>query len=227
MAKSAFQYMYDAAVNTFLYAYNSIPHVGHSHPKVVTAGQRQMAKLNTNTCYLFDEIPAYAEKLLAKFPKSMNRVFFVNSGSAASDLAIRIAKIHTQKQSIMVMEHGYHGHTQLATDISDYKFNHPKGQGQKGFIIKTEISATFGGRYSDKGAGKKYDQDAINKIKKTRDGIAAFICEPIVGCGGQVPLAKGYLKELYTAIRAQGSVCISDEVQTGFGRLGDYIFWGG
>ena len=55
--------------------------------------------------------------------------------------------------------------------------------------------------------------------------MAAFIAEPIVGCGGQVPLAKGYLKEIYSAIRKQGGVCISDEVQTGFGRLGD-VFWG-
>ncbi|MFT5884143.1 MAG: ethanolamine-phosphate phospho-lyase [Arcticibacterium sp.] len=225
MAKSAFQYMYDAAGNTFLDAYNNIPHVGHSHPTVVATGQRQMAKLNTNTRYLYDELSAYAEKLLAKFPKSLNKVYFVNSGSAASDLAIRIAKIHTQKEKILVMEHGYHGHTQMATDISDYKFNHPKGQGQKEFIIKTEIPATYRGRYSDIDAGKKYAQDTINKIKKSKVGIAAFICEPIVGCGGQVPLAKGYLRELYPAIRAQGGVCISDEVQTGFGRLGDF-FWG-
>jgi len=119
MAKSAFQYMYDAFGNTFLDAYNNIPHVGHSHPKVVKTGQRQMAKLNTNTRYLYDELPNYAEKLLAKFPDRLNKVFFVNSGSSASDLAIRMAKIHTQKEGIMVMEHGYHGHTQMAIDISD------------------------------------------------------------------------------------------------------------
>ena len=225
MVQSAFQYMYDAAGNTFLDAYNNIPHVGHSHPKVVAAGQRQLAKLNTNTRYLYDELSEYAEKLLAKFPESLNKVFFVNSGSAASDLAIRMAKIHSQKERILVMEHGYHGHTQMATDISDYKFNHPKGQGQKDFIMKTEIPATYGGRYSDKDAGKSYARDAINQISKSKEGIAAFICEPIVGCGGQVPLAKGYLKALYPAIRAQDGLCISDEVQTGFGRLGDH-FWG-
>ena len=224
VTKSAFQYMYDAYGNTFLDAYNNIPHVGHSHPKVVEAGQRQMAKLNTNTRYLYDVLPEYSEKLLSKIPNKLNKVFFVNSGSAASDLAIRMAKIHTGHKNIMVMEHGYHGHTQTAIDISDYKFSNKLGQGQKDYIIKSEIPDTYRGKYKDNDAraGKKYAQDAIQKIK---DPIAAFISEPILGCAGQVPLASGYLKELYPKIRELGGVCISDEVQTGFGRLGEY-FWG-
>lgn len=227
MDRSAFQYMYDTSGNTYLDAYNNIPHVGHSHPKVVNSGQRQMAKLNTNTRYLYDELTAYAEKLISKFPANLNKVYFVNSGSAASDLAIRIALTHTKKKALMVMEHGYHGHTQIAIDISDYKFNNPKGQGQKEFIIKTTIPDTFSGKYKikDGSPGEKYAADAINQIENSSTPIAAFISEPIVGCGGQVPLAEGYLKKLFPAIRKQGGVCISDEVQTGFGRLGDH-FWG-
>ena len=227
MVRSAFQYMYDAYGNTLLDAYNNIPHVGHSHPKVVKAGQQQMAKLNTNTRYLYDQLSYYAEKLLSKFPPTLNKVYFVNSGSAASDLAIRIAKIHTSSEKLMVMEHGYHGHTQTATDISDYKFNNPKGQGQKDYILKTQIPDTYRGEYTanDNNAGKKYAEVAIKQINNSDRPIAAFISEPIVGCAGQVPLADGYLKEVYPAIRKQGGVCISDEVQTGFGRLGD-CFWG-
>jgi len=209
MVRSAFQYMYDAYGNTFLDAYNNIPHVGHSHPKVVAAGQKQMAKLNTNTRYIYDLLAEYAEKLLSKFPASLNKVYFVNSGSAASDLAIRMAYAHTKHKRIMVMEHGYHGHTQIATDISDYKFNNPKGQGQKDFILKTQIPDTYRGKYTtNRSAGKMYAKEAIEQIES-----------------GQVPLADGYLKEIYPAIRKQGGVCISDEVQTGFGRLGNY-FWG-
>ena len=227
MVGSAFQYMYDAYGNTFLDAYNNIPHVGHAHPKVVAAGQRQLAKLNTNTRYLYDQLSEYAEKLLSKFPASLNKVYFVNSGSAASDLAIRIAKIHTQHKKLMVMEHGYHGHTQTATDISDYKFSNPKGQGQKEHILKTQIPDTYRGKYTlnDGNAGKMYAKEAIEQIENSDKPIAAFISEPIVGCAGQVPLAEGYLKRIYPAIRKQGGICISDEVQTGFGRLGDY-FWG-
>ena len=137
MEKSAFQYMYDAYGNTYLDAYNNIPHVGHSHPIVVEAGQRQMAKLNTNTRYLYDILPEYSSELLKKLPSKLNRVFFVNSGSEANDLAIRMAKMCSGHEKIMVMEHGYHGHTQTGIDISDYKFNHPKGQGQKMNILRT------------------------------------------------------------------------------------------
>lgn len=227
MERAAFQYMYDVQGNTFLDAYNNIPHVGHSHPKVVEAGLRQMAKLNTNTRYLYDLLPQYAEKLLAKFPPSLNRVFFVNSGSAASDLAIRMAKWHTKREGIMVMEHGYHGNTQISIDISDYKFSNPKGQGQKDYILKVPIPDAYRGKYSDEfeNTGKRYAAEAIKLMDQFSFPIAAFIAEPIVGCGGQVPLAAGYLQELYPAVRAYGGLCISDEVQTGFGRVGDH-FWG-
>ena len=225
MKQAAFQYMYDSYGNTFLDAYNNIPQVGHSHPKVVEAGQRQMAQLNTNTRYHFDLLPQYAEALLSKFPASLNRVFFVNSGSAASDLAIRLAHAHTRSKKIMVMEHGYHGNTQISIDISDYKFNNPKGQGQKDYILKTDIPDTYRGKYKGENAGQHYAKEAIHQLEKSNEPIAAFISEPIVGCGGQVPLAEGYLELMYPAIRAQGGLCISDEVQTGFGRLGNH-FWG-
>ena len=227
MVRSAFQYMYDAYGNTFLDAYNNIPHVGHSHPEVVEAGRSQIAKLNTNTRYVFDELAEYSEKLLSHFPDSLSKVYFVNSGSAASDLAIRLAHAHTKKEMIIVMEHGYHGNTQVSIDISDYKFSNKKGVGKKDYILKTPIPDTYRGIYTqnDGTAGKQYADDALRNIKSSIGEIAAFISEPVVGCGGQVPLAKGYLAEIYPAIRKQGGVCISDEVQTGFGRLGDY-FWG-
>ncbi len=225
MSQSAFQYMYDSYGNTYLDAYNNIPHVGHSHPTVVAAGQEQMNRLNTNTRYLYDLLPGYAAKLLSKFPTTLNKVFFVNSGSAASDLAIRLARAHTQHHTVMTMEHGYHGNTQMAIDISDYKFNNPKGQGQKDWVLKTKIPDTYNGKFKKDNAGELYATEAISQIEALNEPLAAFIAEPIVGCGGQVPLASGYLKKIYPAIRKQGGVCISDEVQTGFGRLGDH-FWG-
>ncbi|MEP2236991.1 MAG: aminotransferase class III-fold pyridoxal phosphate-dependent enzyme, partial [Maribacter sp.] len=116
---------------------------------------------------------------------------------------------------------------QIAIDISDYKFNNAKGQGQKNHIIKAILPDTYRGKYSanNPNAGTLYGKDAVAQIKQSKQPISAFISEPILGCAGQVPLADGYLKEVYPAIRAQGGLCISDEVQTGFGRLGDH-FWG-
>ncbi|MDW3190776.1 MAG: aminotransferase class III-fold pyridoxal phosphate-dependent enzyme [Cytophagales bacterium] len=225
MERAAFQYMYDSYGNAILDAYNNIPHVGHCHPHVVERASAQMARLNTNTRYLYDQLTAYAEQLLAKFPKPLNKVFFVNSGSAATDLALRLVRKHTGSDSIMVLEHGYHGNTQLGIDVSDYKFSHARGQGQQPYIHKTALPDTYRGKYGGEDAGMKYATDAVAEIRSATEKIVAFIAEPIVGCGGQVPLAEGYLKPVYAAIRAQGGLCISDEVQTGFGRVGDQ-FWG-
>jgi len=227
MSRSALQYMYDQNGNTFLDAYNNIMITGHCHPKVVAAGQKAMARLNTNTRYLYDELHSYAEKLLQKFPPVLSKVFFVNSGSAASDLAIRLAIAHTHQEKIMVVEHGYHGNTQLGIDISHYKYAHKGGTGKSVMVIESPLPDTFNGPFKENNgrAGKQYAQLTQEKIEHHNKQIAAFIAEPIVGCGGQIPLAKGYLQEIYPAIRAQGGVCISDEVQVGFGRLGN-VYWG-
>ena len=222
---AAFQYMFDKYGNSYLDAYNNIPHVGHSHPRVVEAGQKQMAKLNTNTRYLYDQLNKYTDSLLRYFPKSLNKVFLVNSGSAATDLSIRMAKTFTGKNKIAVVEHGYHGNTEIGIEISHYKF---AGKGENDFPENTvcfPLPDTYRGEFRFEDAGHSYAANAIQQISNSKGKIAAFIAEPIVGCGGQVPLAKGYLKEVYAAIRKQGGVCISDEVQTGFGRLGN-AFWG-
>jgi len=227
MTGAAFQYMYDSEGNTYLDAYNNIPHVGHCHPRVVQAGRRQMAALNTNTRYLTHQLNDYAERLLSKFPEALNKVFFVNSGSAASDLAIRLSMNHTGNGKIMVMESGYHGHTSLDIDISHYKYAGPGGHGKVDHVIEAPLPDSYKGAYRgrDTNAGKRYAADLIKMLQTDDPKLAAFICEPVVGCGGQVPLADGYLEDLYPAVREHGGVCISDEVQTGFGRLGSH-FWG-
>ncbi len=226
MTGAAFQYMYDAEGNTFLDAYNNIMLAGHCHPLVVRAGQQAMAHLNTNTRYLYDSLNSYSTELLKKFPAQLNKIFFVNSGSEASDLAIRMAKYHSCKKKIMVMEHGYHGHTNTGIQISAYKYQATAGVGQSTETIETPLPKVFGsGLIDDGSSGKAFSKRTIEQIEENSGDIAAFIAEPIVGCGGQVPLAKGYLNAVYPKVREQGGLCISDEVQVGFGRLGD-VFWG-
>ena len=226
MHRSAFQYMYDTEGNTFLDAYNNIMIVGHCHPHVVRTGQRTLARLNTNTRYLYDEILSYSERLLETFPRELNKVFLVNSGSAASDLALRLAKCHTAKEKIAVLEHGYHGNTQTGIRVSHYKYAAAGGGGRDPQIIQLPLPQVYGTNYYDDGtAGAYFANEALTLLASEKHGIAAFIAEPIVGCGGQVPLPKGYLSAIYPEIRKKGGVCISDETQVGFGRLGDH-FWG-
>lgn len=230
MERAAFQYMYDANGKTYLDAYNNIPHVGHSHPRVVKAGMYQMAHLNTNTRYVYDQLQDYAGRLLKKFPESLTKVFFVNSGSAATDLAIRLARAHTGQKDMIVMEHGYHGHTQAGIEISAYKFLGKGGLGKSEHIHVAPIPDTYKGKF--RGDSTQVAEQYVHEVEKLISGIqkndrqlCAFIAEPIVGCGGQVMLPQNYLKKVYGLIREQNGLCISDEVQTGFGRMGS-CFWG-
>lgn len=227
MSGAAFQYMYSATGATFLDAYNNIPIVGHCHPKVVAAGQRQMARLNTNTRYIYDSLHEYSEKLLSHFPKQLHKVFFVNSGSAASDLAIRMAHIYTERQYLAVLEHGYHGNTLAGITASSYKFDGKGGKGVANHIIKLPMPDDFRGKFkrSHENPGYAYAQEAIAILKQKNHPIAAFIAEPIMGCGGQIVLPKDYLKEMFAYTKSQGGLCIADEVQIGFARVGTH-FWG-
>ena len=211
MERAAFQYMFDSLGNTFLDLRNNIPHVGHCHPRVVRAGQQAMARLNTNTRYLYDEIHTYSERLLACFPEELNRIFYVNSGSAASDLALRLARTHTRRNMIMTVEHAYHGNTGAVINASPYKFMGKGGQGRPADTLVAPIA-------------QDGIEDFLVTVEEYRGSIAAFLYEPIVSAAGQVTLERPYLEKVYAFIRNQGGVCISDEVQTGFGRPGSH-FW--
>ena len=123
------QYLYDADGRTYLDAVNNVPHVGHCHPRVVEAGRRQMAVLNTNTRYLHERLVEYAERLCATLPDPLRVCYFVNSGSEANELALRLARAFTGSRETIVVDVGNHGNTNAAVEMSPYKFNGPGGAG--------------------------------------------------------------------------------------------------
>ena len=221
MKRAAMQYMYDAEGRTFLDAYNNIMLVGHCHPRVTMAAAQTSARLNTNTRYYYDEILDYAEYLLSWFPEKLNRVFFVNSGSAATDLALRMVRSHTGRNKVLCLDHGYHGNTESAVEVSPYK--HPKSQ-----TFQNTVIGPFP-KYEGEGDRVSWLSDLKSKyrnlIAANSHELAGIIAEPVMGCGGQLPLPEGLLKDIYPQIREQGGLCISDEVQVGFGRLGKWK-WG-
>jgi len=216
--------MYDTDGNTYLDAYNNIPIVGHSHPSISEQVSTQVRRLNTNTRYHYDQLTAYSTKLLNYFPDKLNKVYFVNSGSAASDLAIRLATTHTGRRDLLVLEDGYHGNTQLGIEISPYKHNKKGGAGPAEHIHHFPLPKIFNNPLSAEKITKAALQQ-IDQLIKNNTLPAAFIAEPISGCGGQVPLPQNYLNEIFPKIKEAGGVCIVDEVQVGFGRLGSW-FWG-
>jgi 4-aminobutyrate aminotransferase-like enzyme len=224
------QYLYDEAGRAYLDVYNNVPLVGHSHPRVVRAAQEQLALLNTNTRYLHDNVNRYAEQLTHKLPEPLRVCFFVNSGSEANELALRLARAHTGREDVIVLEHAYHGHTSTLIDISPHKFSGPGGRGKKPWVHVAPLADDYRGLYrrDDKEAGPKYATHVKEILERTvaeGRGVAAFIAETLPSVGGQIVFPPGYLTEAYRHVRAEGAVCIADEVQVGFGRLGTH-FWG-
>ena len=223
-------YLYDETGRPFLDMYNNVPLVGHSHPRVVRAAQDQLGLLNTNTRYLHDNVVRYAERLTALLPEPLRVCFFVNSGSEANDLALRMARTHTRREDVIVLENAYHGHTASLIDVSPYKFDGPGGKGRRSFVHVAPMPDDYRGPYrrDDPAAGVKYGRmvgDVVDRMGQAGVAPAAFIAETLPSVGGQIVPPPGYLAEAYRHVRDAGGLCIADEVQVGFGRLGTH-FWG-
>ncbi|MCX6227327.1 MAG: aminotransferase class III-fold pyridoxal phosphate-dependent enzyme [Bacteroidia bacterium] len=225
MVGAAMQYMYGAEGRTYLDCVNNIPHVGHCHPKIVEAGQRQMARLNTNTRYLYNSLDRYAEKLLSKFPPSLNKVFFVNSGSAATDLAVRLAEAHTRQCEYLVLDYAYHGNTKAAIGLSPYKFNRKGGGGKPENVTILNLAPAPGPPPDllDLPPAPGPPPDPLLR-KEGEKSPRTFFAESIVGCAGQIVLSKELMQQTVKEVRGSGGIYVADEVQTGFGRVG-HKFW--
>ena len=222
------QYLMDNNGRLYLDTVNNVAHVGHEIPDIVIAGQKQMALLNTNTRYLHEGINNLANNLLKTLPRKLSVCYFVNSGSEANELAIRMIKEVTGQNDIIVSQWGYHGNTNACVDISSYKFDRKGGKGAPKNTHVIPIPDSYRGKYRGRNTGKHYSKEVkkcIDKIHSKNRGVGGLIIEPIISCGGQVELPKGFLKSSYNYIRKAGGVCVSDEVQVGFGRLGK-SYWG-
>ena len=222
------QYLYDAEGLRYLDAVNNIQHVGHCHPKVVSAAMEQNTLLNTNTRYLDETIVRYAKLLTKKLPDGLDVCFFTNSGSESNDLALRIARCITGSKETIVLDGAYHGHLSSLIEISPYKHNAPGGESPPDFVYSIPRPDSFRGIYR----GDNCTADYVNEVKKviykindSSKTLSAFFVEALMGCGGQIVLPEGFLKKSFGLVRKSGGLCIADEVQIGFGRMGT-DFWG-
>jgi 4-aminobutyrate aminotransferase-like enzyme len=228
IVKGEGQYLYDTDGNQYLDAVNNIQHVGHCHPKVVEAATAQYQRLNTNTRYLDETIVNYAQALTDKLPQGLDVCFFTNSGSEANDLALRIARHVTQSKETIVLDAAYHGNLSSLIEISPYKHDGPGGSGAPDFVYTIPMPDPFRGKYRGEESGKEYANEVqivIDKIQESGKRVSVFIAESLMGCGGQLVPPRGFLKESFQKVSKAGGLCIADEVQIGFGRMG-YHFWG-
>lgn len=218
-------YLFEPNGRSYLDLVNNVAHVGHSNPRVVAAGQKQMALLNTNTRYLNQNAIEYARALAGTFPDPLSVIFFVNSGSEANDLALRLAQAHTRAKGMVVLDHAYHGHLSSIIDISPYKFAGRGGQGRPDHVRVVPTPDSYKGIHRGPNAGTEYARELQAQLDDLGQPLCAFISESIVSTAGQITLADGFLKQAYDIVHEAGGVCIADEVQIGMGRVGEH-FWG-
>ena len=223
-------YLFDVLGRSYLDCVNNVAHVGHEHPHVVGTGQKQMGVLNTNSRYLHGGIIEYAERLSKLFPEPLSVCLFVNSGSEANELALRMARTYTGGTGIAVLEGGYHGNTQGLIDVSHYKFEGSGGYAPPSWTRTALVPDEFRGRYrrDDPSRATLYAADvgeALRHLDSEGHHPAAFLSESLLSCAGQIEPPQGYLTAAYEHARAAGALCIADEIQVGFGRLGSHM-WG-
>ena len=226
MVRGRGAYLYDDGGQPYLDCVNNVAQVGHAHPRVVQAGREQMAVLNTNTRYLHDSLTRYARRLAATLPDPLGVCFFVCTGSEANELALRMARTHTGREGMVVLEGGYHGNTSSLVQLSSYKFDGPGGAGPPPWVACVPMPDGYRGRYrsSDPDCGARYAEEVGRAVDALGGRPAGFLFESILSCGGQIVLPDGFLRGAFERVRAAGGVCIADEVQVGFGRAGS-SFW--
>jgi len=224
------QHLYDAEGRAYLDLVNNVAHVGHCHPRVVRALRRQAGVLNTNTRYLHEGLVEYAQRLTQLLPEPLRVCFFVCSGTEANELALRLARAHTGRRDVVVIDHAYHGNTNALIELSPYKFNGPGGAGAPPHVHVVPMPDPYRGPYRGRTveSGRQYAahvRETVQRLEREGRPAAAFFAEPILSCGGQIEPPERYLAEAFRHVREAGGVCVADEVQVGFGRVGTHV-WG-
>ena len=202
------QHLYDADGRAYLDMVNNVAVLGHSHPRVAAAAARALRRLNTNSRFLYESLARFADRLAALVPPPLGAVFVVNSGSEANDLALRLARSYTGRTTVIAVEGAYHGATSATAELST--------AGPRVRVVPAPNP--YRGRHGADAAAY------AGAVREAAPGAAAFVCEPQLGNAGGVLAPPGYLEAAYGHVRAAGGVCIADEVQVGYARLGRW-FW--
>jgi 4-aminobutyrate aminotransferase-like enzyme len=219
-------WLYGADGTRYLDCYNNVPCVGHCHPRVVRALCDQASLLNTHTRYLHENILDYAERLLAKFDDSLERVAMACTGSEANDLALRVARVNTGKDGFICTNATYHGNTTAVAQLSSI-FEPVGGYGEHVRMVPWPDSYRAPGGLSGEALAEAYADEVRKAIESLNDsgiGFAGMIACTIYANEGLPDIPDGYMEKAVGHIRDAGGLFIADEVQAGFGRTGRW--WG-
>ena len=228
-------HLVDTTGRAYVDMVNNVTGLGHGHPGVADAVNRQIRILGTNSRFLYRELAEYSERLLALLPEDsgLDTVLLVNSGSEAVDLALRLAQAATGRKTVVALREAYHGWTMASDAVTTSAYDNPYAlENRPDWVHVADVPNRFRGTYrggaADAAVGEAYASDLAADLERlSGEGrpIAGFICESVLGNAGGVMLPTGYLAKVYERVREAGGLCIADEVQVGFGRMGS-SFWG-
>jgi 4-aminobutyrate aminotransferase-like enzyme/Ser/Thr protein kinase RdoA (MazF antagonist) len=223
------EHMYDVTGRAYLDMVNNVTIAGHGHPRLVDAVRRQWARLNTNSRFHYAGVAEFSERLASLAPEGLDTVFLVNSGSEAVDLALRLAWAHSGSRNIISLLEAYHGWTVASDAVSTSTADNPRAlETRPAWVHPVMAPNTYRGPFRGEDTTEYYVASVVQAIARLQEHgqtLAGFIAESVYGNAGGIPLPKGYLGQVYRMVREAGGVCIADEVQVGYGRLGHY-FWG-
>jgi 4-aminobutyrate aminotransferase-like enzyme/Ser/Thr protein kinase RdoA (MazF antagonist) len=219
--------VYDAAGREYLDCYNNVANVGHCHPYVLDALMRQASTLNTNSRYLHPEIVRLGERLSATLPAHLDTLVFVCTGSEANDLAVRMARMISGNEGVVITENSYHGNTTTVTPLSliDYDI-----KDKPSWVETVPPPNLYRGPYRQdvNDAGAKYADHvtgAAERLAANGTGMAGLMIDSIFDANGALVPPPDYMQLAYQAARKAGALVIADEVQMGFARSGTHM-WG-
>lgn len=218
-------WLYDVEGRAYLDVYNNVPHVGHTHPTVVEAIQRQTAILATHTRYLHETILQYAHELTSRLPAHLDTCIFVNSGSEANDVAWRIARMLTGNHGALVMEHAYHGITDAVAALTP-----SRGEPRDPHVVTLAAPPPHLRADGESGGAELHaaaeDVDrAIAGLRVRGFAPAAFFVDTGITSSGILDPPPAWAATVQDRIRSAGGLIVADEVQYGLGRSGSH-FWG-
>ncbi len=202
-------WVYDSTGKKYLdlYGGHAVALTGHCHPKIVSAVQEQMGKLIFYSNVVYSSVRAQASEAIVEVaPKSMDKVFFCNSGAESNETAMKIARRFTGKKTIVAMEQGFHGRTSgalAATALGNYREQFTP-------LIEDYRFIQFG------------NEEVLNSALGS--DVAGIILEPIQSMAGVRMAGDGYYRKLRQICTKRGIILIFDEVQTGLGRTGSWFF---
>ena len=224
-------HLVDTTGRSYIDMVNNVAGLGHGHPRIAAAANRQLKKLGTNSRFLFRDLAEYSERLIALMPpgSGLDTVLLVNSGSEAVDLAIRLAQASTGRRTVVALREAYHGWTLASDAVTTSAYDNPDALATRpDWVHVADVPNAFRGTHRGAHAAEQYLADLgddLARLEGEGRDVAAFVCESVLGNAGGVLLPDGYLAGAYERVRAHGGLCIADEVQVGFGRMGS-TFWG-